>query len=324
MKLGRLLLTLITLMAAASPDAFAQGYPTKPVKLIVPFAPSGAVDLLGRTMAQALTQSLGQTFIVENRPGVGGLLALESVAKAAPDGYTLAVGAAGPLTVSPSLYKDQRAFDPLKQLDPVIWFASTPGVLVVKTALKATDLKELLALSKASPGALLMASAGSGSINHLMGEYFQSQAGVAWSHVPYKGSNPALTDLVAGRVDVMMDIVPTAAPYVKAGKLRAIAVTTPKRSRQLPEVPTLQELGYKDFNVSSWLSLLAPKGTPPEVVAKLNAALNTALKTAEMIDRLAAIGAEPEGGAPDRVTKQVSMELSRWAKIIQTSGAKPE
>lgn len=323
MKLAKLLLAFLSFAASILPAA-AQTYPAKPVKLVVPFAAGGAVDIMGRLMAQALTQSLGQSFIVENRPGVGGLLALDAVAKSAPDGYTLAVGAAGPLTISPSLYKDRRAFDPLSQLDPVIWFASTPGVLVVKPELKAANLKELLSLSKSPSGGLLMASAGSGSINHLMGEYFQSQARVKWSHVPYKGSSPALTDLVGGHVDVMMDIVPSAAPYLKAGKLRAIAVTTAKRSRQLPDVPTLQELGYRDFNVSSWLSLLAPKGTPPEIIARLNGELNKALKTPEMQERLALLGAEPEGGVPERVAQQVRIDLPRWTEIIRTSGAKPE
>lgn len=323
MKLAQKLLFPLCLLVASVGTAAAQTYPAKPVRLIVPFAPGGAVDIAGRIMAQALTTALHQSFIVENRPGVGGLLALDAVAKSAPDGYTLAVGAAGPLTISPSLYKD-RGFDPLTQLAPVIWFASTPGVLVVKTGLKATNLKELLALSKSTSAGLNMASAGSGSINHLMGEYFQSQAGVKWVHVPYKGSSPALTDLMGGGVDVTMDLVPTATPYVKAGKLRAIAVTTTKRSRHIPEVPTLQELGYKDFNVSSWLSLLAPKGTSPEIVAKLNTALNAALKSPEMQERLAAIGAEPEGGAPERVAQQVRVEMARWAEIIRASGAKPE
>ncbi|MDO8605130.1 MAG: tripartite tricarboxylate transporter substrate binding protein [Phaeospirillum sp.] len=323
MKLARTLFFPFCLLAASVGPATAQTYPSKPVRLIVPFAPGGAVDISGRLMAQALSAALHQSFIVENRPGAGGLLALDAVAKSEPDGYTLAVGAAGPLTISPSLYKD-RGFDPLTQLAPVIWFASTPGVLVVKPGLKAANVKDLLALSKSTPAGLNMASAGSGSINHLMGEYFQSQAGVKWVHIPYKGSSPALTDMMGGGVDVMMDLVPTATPFVKTGKLRALAVTTTKRSRQLPDVPTLQELGYRDFNVSSWLSLLAPKGTPPEIVAKLNAALNAALKSPDMQERLAAIGAEPEGGTPERVAQQVRVEMPRWAEIIRASGAKPE
>jgi tripartite-type tricarboxylate transporter receptor subunit TctC len=213
-------------LSATSIVSAADPYPTKPIRLLVPFAAGGAVDIIGRLMAQSLTESLGQAVIVENRPGAGGLLAMEEVARAAPDGYLLAVGAAGPLTVSPALFKE-RNFDPVKRLDPAIWYASTPGLLVINPALKADSVKSLLALPKKNPTLLAMGSAGSGSINHLMGEYFQQVTGVKWMHVPYKGSAPALTDLVSGNVQVMMDIVPTAAPMVRAGKLRALAVTTP-------------------------------------------------------------------------------------------------
>lgn len=300
-------------------QAIAQGYPNKPVKLIVPFAPGGAVDIVGRTMGDALTKVTGQSFIVENRPGAGGLVALELVAKSPADGYTLAVGAAGPLTMSPNLFRDMK-FDPLARLDPVIWFASTPGIVVVRSDLKATNIKELIALSKQKAGGLTMGSAGSGSIIHLMGEYFQSTAGVSWTHVPYKGSAPALTDMVAGRIDVMVDVVPTAAPYVKGGKMRALAATTPKRASELPDVPTLQELGFRDFDVSSWLSLLAPKGTPKEVIARLNGELNKSLQTPDMKARLAKIGAEPEGGTPEHMAARTRLELERWGKVIRDAG----
>lgn len=296
----------------------ADTYPTKPVRLIVPFAPGGAVDIVGRLMAQSLTESLGQAFIVENRPGAGGLIAMEEVARAAPDGYTLAVGGAGPLTVSPSLYRD-RKFDPLARLDPVIWYASTPGLLVVNPNVKADSVASLVALSKASSRPIAMGSAGSGSINHLMGEYFQQVSGVQWMHVPYRGSSPALTDLIAGNVQVMMDIVPTAAPLVKSGKLRALAVTTPGRSNTLPDVPTMQELGYKGFDVSSWLSLSVPKGTPPEIIAKLNKALNEGLARADVRKRITDIGAEPEGGSPDKVSARLKLDLPRWKKLIDSA-----
>lgn len=320
----RLILMSVLAMALgiASSGLSAQAYPVKPVKMIVPFAPGGAVDIMGRTMAQVLTQALGQSFVVENRPGAGGLIALDAVAKSPADGYTLAVGGAGPLTMSPSLFKE-RGFDPLAQLDPIIWFATTPGVLVVRHDLKAQSVKELVALSKSPPG-LTMASAGAGSINHLMGEYFQALAGVTWSHIPYKGSAPALSDLAASRVDVMMDIVPTATPFVKSGKLRALAVTTIKRSGQLPDVPTLDELGFKGYDVSSWLSLLAPKGTSAEILGKLNAELNKALKSPDVVERLAKLGAEPAGGPPERAAQQMQVELPRWAEIIRSSGAKAE
>lgn len=301
----------------------AATYPARTVKLIVPFAAGGAVDLIGRQMAVALSDSLNQAFVVENRPGAGGLIALEQVANAAPDGYTLAVGAAGPLSMSPSLY-NERNFDPLTRLDPVIWYASTPGVLVVNPKVTASKVTELLALSKASKQQLNMGSAGSGSINHLMGEYFQEKSGVKWLHIPYKGSAPALNELMAGRLDVMMDIVPTASPLVNSGRLRALAVTTPKRSALLPDTPTLKELGYRDFDVSSWISLMAPRGTPPEVIQKLNATLNKALQTTAVRARLSVVGAEPEGGAPGHVTDRLKLEIPRWAAIIKSSGAKAD
>ncbi|VCU71807.1 Tripartite tricarboxylate transporter family receptor [Pigmentiphaga humi] len=304
---------------AACGAAAAQTYPTKPIRLLVPFAPGGAVDIIGRLMAQSINESLGQAVVVENRPGAGGLLAMEEAAKAAPDGYTLAVGAAGPLTVSPSLFKE-RGFDPLAKLEPVIWYASTPGILVVNPALKANTVSELVALSKSGSRPLAMGSAGSGSINHLMGEYFQQATGVTWMHVPYKGSAPALTDLVGGNVQVMMDIVPTATPLVKAGKLRALAVTTPKRSNMLPSVPTVAELGYPGFDASSWISLNAPHGTPASIIQTLNRALNDGLAKEDVRRRITDIGAEPEGGTPQKVADRLRLDLPRWAKLLEQAG----
>jgi tripartite-type tricarboxylate transporter receptor subunit TctC len=321
MKFSRIIrLACALAFGAASAAAAAAPYPERAVRVIVPFAAGGAVDIMGRQIAQALNEALNQPFIVENRPGAGGMIAYEAVAGASADGYTLAVGAAGPLSISPSLFKS-RNFDPLARFDPVIWFASTPGVLVVSPQLKVNSVADVIALSKNTTARLTMGSAGNGSINHLMGEYFQQHANVSWLHVPYKGSAPALTELMTGRIDVMMDIVPTAAPWANQGKMRALAVTTPKRSALLPNTPTLQELGFKDFDVSSWISLMAPKGTPPDVVQKLNAALNTALQKPELRARLAAIGAEPEGGTPERVTQRLKVEIPRWAAIIKSTGA---
>ncbi|HVR52886.1 MAG TPA: tripartite tricarboxylate transporter substrate binding protein [Pseudorhodoferax sp.] len=312
------------LLASAGSAAASDDFPNRPIRLVVPFAAGGAVDLIGRQIAQALTEQLGRPAIVENKPGVGGLIALGAVASAPADGYTLAVGGAGPLSISPSLYQAQRKFDPLTQLTPVIWYASTPGVLVVAADVKAQNVAELVTASKASPDSFNMGSAGSGSINHLMGEYFQQQAGVKWTHIPYKGSAPALAELMSGRLQVMMDIVPTAAPLVAGGKVRALAVTSPKRSTLMAQVPTLQELGYKDFDVSSWISLMAPAGTPAPVVQKLNAALNKALQKPEVRARLTGVGAEPEGGPAERVTARLKLELPRWAAIIKASGATAE
>ena len=260
---------LVWLLVFWSAGVGAQAYPARPVKLIVPFAPGGPVDIVGRIMAQALAAATGQSFVVENRPGAGGLVAMDAVAKSEADGYTLAVGGNGPLTMSPNLYRDFR-FDTLARLDPIIWYSTTPGLLVVRADLKAGDVRDLVALSKGAPDSLTMGTGGSGSLPHLMGEYFQSLAGIRWTHVPFKGGAPALVELVAGRIDVVMDFVSTAAPHVKSGRVRALAVTTPRRSSHFPDVPTLHELGFRDFNVSSEVSLLAPKGTPKEAIARLN------------------------------------------------------
>jgi len=315
---------LALLLVASAVGALAQGYPVKPVRVLVTFAAGGAVDVLGRIMAQQLSNTLGQPFIVENRPGAGGLVALEAAAKSAPDGYTLVVGSGGPLTISPSLYRD-RGFDPLAQLDPIIWFSNTKIVMVARRDLPASTPAEVIALSKAAPGSLTMASAGSGSILHLVGEYFQGKTGVRWTHVPYKGSAPAAADLVAGRVDLMFDALPTMLPYIKSGQIKFLASTTRSRSSQLPEGATFEELGFPGFaDIGSWSSLMAPKGTPAEVVARLNEELNRALKSAEVKERLAAMGADPEGGAPERVTRLVTSELARWRTIIEKAGLKPD
>lgn len=317
------LLAGVVAISGMTGAAMAQPYPSKAVKVLVPFAAGGAVDIMGRTMAQALSEALGQPFVVENRPGVGGLVTLEAVANAAPDGYTIAVGSAGPLSVSPSLFAS-RNFDPIKQLEPVILFANTPGVIVGRPDLPAANVSELIALSKTKAGGLTMGSAGSGSVLHLMGEYFQNRQGVKWTHVPYKGSNPALLDLAASRVDVMVDVVPTAAPYVKSGKLKGYATTTQKRASQLPDLPTLEEQGFKGYDMGSWMGLAVPKGTSPEVIQRLNAALNASLKNPEMRARLVAMGGEPEGGPPSQLAQRLSNEWPRWTEVIRNSGTKVE
>jgi tripartite-type tricarboxylate transporter receptor subunit TctC len=300
-------------MSSGSAVADASTYPSRPVRVLVGFAPGGAVDIAGRTMAQQLQKALGQPFVVENKPGVGGLIALKEGARAEPDGHTLLVGSAGPLTVSPSLFKKQQ-FDPQASLEPIIYFVNTPGIIVVRKDLKVDSVKELIELSKREK--LTMASAGAGSILHLMGEHFQESVGIEWTHVPYKGSSPALVDLTGGRVDVMIDVVPTAAQFVKSGQLRALAVTTKNRSSRLPDVPTLGEMGY-DFDMGSWMALLAPKGTSPDIVAKLNDALNRSVKDPEVIERVSAMGGELVGGTPEDLVRKLDVEIPRWRAIIE-------
>jgi tripartite-type tricarboxylate transporter receptor subunit TctC len=312
-------LAMATVLAAGAVRAQDAPYPSRPVMLVVPFAAGGGVDIMGRTMAAVLSEKLSATFVVENRPGAGGSIASNFVARAAPDGYTLFVGAPGPMTVAPALFPDEKV-DPIRQFDPIILFANMPGIVVTRNELGVSNMRELVALSKSQPGKLTMASAGSGSILQLMGEYLQDQLGFKWTHVPYKGSASALSALMAKQVDVMVDVVPTAAPYVRSKDLKAMAVTITNRSSQLPDVPTLSEAGYRGFNMGSWMALMAPKGTPPEIVTKLNQILNDALTTQEMRDHLKTMGAEPEGGAPQRVTERVEEELPRWKKIVETAG----
>jgi len=301
-------------------SARAQAYPTKPVRLIVGFAPGGGVDAAGRLMAAALTERLGQSFVVENRPGVGGLLAMEEVAKSPADGYTLGVGSSGPLTVSPFLYP-AREFDVAARLEPIIWFVNQPGVIVTSPGFPAASVADLLKLSKDKPGTLNMASAGSGSMMMMMGENFQRVQGVKWQHVPYKGSGPALLDLAAGRVDLMFDVVTSAAPQVQGQKIKALAVTSAKRSSMLPDVPTLQELGFQGYDMGSWMGLVAPKGTPEAVVRKVNEALNEALKSPEHLARMRTVG-EPAGGTPEQFSQMIATQGKRWSTIIKEANIK--
>jgi tripartite-type tricarboxylate transporter receptor subunit TctC len=300
-------------------NIFAQSYPTRPVKIIVPYPPGGATDIAARLIAGSLTEAFGQAFTVENRPGAGGMIALDQVASAAPDGYTLLVASTGPIAISPVLYKD-RNFNPLTKMDGIILFASAPGIIVSRNNLKVRDIKELITLSKASPNSLTMASAGNGSFQHLLGVYFQNSLGIKWTHIPFKGSSPALNEMMGDRVDVMIDVIPSAAPMVKAGRLRALAVTTPKRSSQLPNVPTLEELGYKGFDKSGWHALFGPKGMPIEIVTKMNNILNKSLNTPDMQLKLGAIGADAEGGTPEKLNDRLRTELREWAQVIQLSG----
>lgn len=296
-------------------------YPNRPVKMIVGFPAGGAVDGAGRTMAQALQKSLNQSFVVDNRPGVGGMLAMQEVARSSTDGYTLAVGSAGPLTVSPTIFKNAN-FDPRQSLSPIIWFVNNPGILVIRKDLPVNSIAELVQLSKTKQ--LNMASAGTGSVLHLMGEFFQDKMGIKWMHIPYKGSGPALLDLAAGRTDVSLDLIPSAAPLVKSGQLRALAVTSSKRSPALPDVPTLTELGYAGLEMGSWMGLLAPKDTSAESINKLNAILNQAIKDPELIARVNNAGGELVGGSPQDLANLINKDISRWAVIINRLNIQPE
>jgi tripartite-type tricarboxylate transporter receptor subunit TctC len=310
---------ILAIVAAAS--ATAQGaYPSKPVRLVVPFPAGGTTDILARAVAQQLSDSWGQQVIVDNRPGAGGNIGAELVAKAVPDGYTLLMGTVGTHAINASLYS-KMPYDHVKDFAPVILVAGVPNVLVVNPALPVGTVQELIAYGKANPGKLNFASSGNGTSIHLSGELFRTMTGVQMTHVPYKGSAPALTDLVGGQVQLMFDNLPSSLQFIKAGKLRALAVTSAARSAALPDTPTLAESGLPGFEASSWFGILAPAGTPNDIVTKINAAVAGWLASAEAKEKLAAQGAIAAGGAPDAFVRHIGDETSKWAKVVKASGA---
>jgi tripartite-type tricarboxylate transporter receptor subunit TctC len=304
------------------PGASAQttAYPTKPVRLVVPFPPGGTTDILARAVAQTLSEAWGQQVIVDNHPGAGGNNGSDLVAKAPHDGYTLLMGTVGTHAINPSLYA-KMPYDHVKDFTPVILVAGVPNVLVVNPSVPAHSVEELIALAKANPGKLNFASSGNGTSIHLSGELFKTMTGTQITHVPYKGSAPALTDLMGGQVQLMFDNLPSSLAFIKAGKLRALAVTTSTRSAALPDVPTLAESGLPGFEASSWFGVLAPAGTPREIVVKLNGAIDAWLASAGAREKLAAQGAIAAGGPPDAFVRHIATETAKWAKVVKASGA---
>ena len=301
--------------------AFAQAdYPSKPIRLVVPFPPGGTTDILARAVAQKLTEAWGQQVIVDNRPGAGGNIGSDLVAKAAPDGYTLLMGTVGTHAINPSLYA-RMPYDAQKDFAPVILVASVPNVLEVDPSLPVHTVQELIAYARANPGKLNFASSGNGTSIHLSGELFKAMTGVKMTHVPYKGSAPALADLVGGQVQLMFDNLPSSLGLIKGGKLRAIAVTSTARSSALPDVPTLAESGLPGYEASSWFGVLAPARTPPAIIAKLNAAIDAWLASPEAKDKLASQGAVAAGGTPADFAHWIAGETVKWAKVVKASGA---
>jgi len=305
----------------------AQGaWPTKPVRIVVPFAPGGTTDILARALAPELSRVFGQQFIVDNKPGAGGNVGAEQVAKSAPDGYTLLMGTVGTHGINQSLYP-KLPFDPIKDFAPVTLVAGVPNVLVMNPAKaeaeKINSVADLIRYAKAHPGKLNMASSGNGTSIHLSGELFKSMTGTFMLHFPYRGSGPALLDLIGGTMDLMFDNLPSAMPQIKAGKLKALAVTSAQRSAALPDVPTIAEAGpVKGFDASSWFGLLAPAGTPAEIVNRLQQESAKALGTPALKERLLAQGAIPSGMPPAEFAAYIAAETKKWAQVVKVSGAK--
>ncbi|MEW6125109.1 MAG: tripartite tricarboxylate transporter substrate binding protein [Pseudomonadota bacterium] len=309
---------------AAAGGAMAQAYPTKPIRMIVPFSAGGTTDIFARLMAEHLTKSLGQTVIVENKAGAGGNSGADNVAKAEPDGYTLVMGTVGTHAINAALYS-KMPYDTAKDFVPVAFVAGVPNVLEVNpTKVKAKTVQEFIAEAKAAKPPLTMASSGNGTSIHLSGEMFKQATGVDLTHVPYRGSGPAVNDLVGGQVDVMFDNLPSSIGQIRAGALRAIAVTSAQRSPALPDVPTIAESGIPGFDASSWFGLFAPAGTPKAIVDKLNADVNKALEDPAVKQRYAEVGADIRIMSPPEFAAFQKAEMEKWAKVVKLSGAKVE
>jgi tripartite-type tricarboxylate transporter receptor subunit TctC len=315
-------LAVIALLATTVPVT-AQDYPTRPITLIVPYSAGGGNDLMARTAAEKMSKALGQQIVIENRGGAGGSIATRQVAKAEPDGYTLGLGGTGTLAIDPTLYPNV-GYDPRKDFTPIGLIATSGLVVCVHPSLPARSVPELIALAKQQPGKLNYASAGTGSGIHLGTEYFASMAGIKLTHIPYKGSSPALTDLVGGHVAIYFSSLPPAVALVKEGKVRALAVTGARRSPILPDVPTVAEAALPGYEAVLHYGIVAPAGTPRPIIDKLSAALRAAVMSDDLKSRLADDGAEPLPSTPEEYAADIDREETKWSAIVKTSGAKAE
>ena len=311
------------LLPVASGMAGAQAYPVKPVRMVVPFPAGGATDIVGRLIAQKLTESWGQQVIVDNRGGAGGTIGSDVAAKSAPDGYTMLVGTSSTHAIAPSLYS-KLAYDPVRDFAPVTLVASATILLAVHPSLPARNVRELIALAKKKPNALSFASSGNGGISHLIGEHFKSVGGIEMLHVPYKGDTPALIDLVSGQVHLMFGTAVSFLPYVKAGRLNALAVTNPQRSPIAPDVPTVAESGLPGFEALQWFGIFVPAGTSRDIVARLNAEIVKIARLPDIRERMTSLGADAVGNTPEQFAAFLKADTAKWAKVVKASGAKIE
>jgi tripartite-type tricarboxylate transporter receptor subunit TctC len=314
---------ILALGVLASHPAFAQAYPAKPIRLVVPFPPGGSTDIVARIVAQKLSDRLGQQVVVENRGGAGGTIGTEAVAKAAPDGYTLVLGTTSTHAVAPNVYA-KIGYDPVKDFAPISLVAVTPYLLVVNPGVNVKSLPEFVAYVKARPGKLNYASAGTGSTTHLAMEMLKSAAGLYVVHIPYNGNGPAGTAVIAGQVEILFGSLPAVLPHAKSGRVRPLAVGTPKRSPSLPEVPTVAESGFPGFDASLWLAVMAPAGTPAPVVDRLHKEIVAAIASPDTADALSKAGAEPITSTPAELAAMVKDGVEKYGKVVKQAGVKPE
>jgi tripartite-type tricarboxylate transporter receptor subunit TctC len=310
------------LLLALFLEAAAAQYPNRAIKLMVPFPPAGATDVVGRIVAQKLSERLGQPVVVENRPGAGGALGSDLVAKSAPDGYTLLIATTSTHSIGPALQK--LPYDPIADFAPITHVANVPNVLVVSPALKASSVKELVALAKAKPGELNFASSGIGTIVHLNGELFKLISGTNLVHVPYKGTALAIPDVANGSVAMLFDSLASVMPHVKSGKVKPLAINAPRRSPLLPEVPTLAEAGMPEFDRYTWFGMFAPAGTPREIVERLQREIVGSLQAPDLLERFGNVGAEPVGSTPAEFVERIRSDTARWSEVIRAANVKPQ
>ncbi|WP_313303406.1 tripartite tricarboxylate transporter substrate binding protein [Diaphorobacter sp.] len=318
--LGAAASALTALLSLATPAIAQEDYPNKPIRLIVPFPPGGGTDMIARAVAKKVTDRTKWSIVVDNRPGAGGNLGVDAAAKASPDGYTLVMGQTSNLAINPWLYS-KLPYDPLKDLVPVALVSSAPIVMAAGMDSQYKTFADVIAAAKGKPDVVTLGYSGNGTVAHLAGEQAENAVGIKLRHVPYKGAAQAMTDLMGGNIDLYMSAIPTLLGHVRNGKLRPIIVTSLKRSPQLPDTPTLAELGHKDFEAISWYGLLAPRGTSAAVVEKLNAAVNEALAQPDVIEKLRSEGGDVLGGSSQKFSEFLAAEVPRWGKIVKASGA---